>query len=319
MRVIVVSGDTSSGLSFYRYGCPFIYLERQYPNIKVDVVNTLNKDWSVLMKYDVLFLHQPFSPQSLELIEIAKSYNLKVWIDCDDLVSDVSSDNPAKLTFNETSIMYWEYCLQACDFISVSTKELKEQLSIYNINIGVVPNGFPLDVVPVKPKKATHNFITWRGSSSHYRDLIFYKDLFKTLSETKYVLNFVGQYPFMFHDILTDEKLFNFNHYGWRSMMESIQMLQNLNSKFHIIPLYNSIFNRCKSNIAWIEATLSGSVCIAPTWWEVPKIDISKQTNEIIFELDVVNDIWEQSIQMVNDKYDLVKLNSKRNEILAYI
>jgi hypothetical protein len=42
----------------------------------------------------------------------------------------------------------------------------------------------------------------------------------------------------------------------------------------HIVPLRDNAFNRCRSNLAWIEATCAGAVVIAPDWeeWRRPGI-----------------------------------------------
>jgi hypothetical protein len=36
------------------------------------------------------------------------------------------------------------------------------------------------------------------------------------------------------------------------------------------VPLHDNTFNRCKSNIAWIEASFAGTVSVVPAWWNVP-------------------------------------------------
>ena len=36
------------------------------------------------------------------------------------------------------------------------------------------------------------------------------------------------------------------------------------------VPLHDNPFNRAKSNIAWIEGSYAGAVCVVPAWWNVP-------------------------------------------------
>jgi hypothetical protein len=36
------------------------------------------------------------------------------------------------------------------------------------------------------------------------------------------------------------------------------------------VPLHDNTFNRCKSNISYIEASFAGAVCVAPAWWSAP-------------------------------------------------
>ena len=36
------------------------------------------------------------------------------------------------------------------------------------------------------------------------------------------------------------------------------------------VPLADNLFNRCKSNIAWIEGSYAGATCVVPSWWNVP-------------------------------------------------
>jgi hypothetical protein len=41
-----------------------------------------------------------------------------------------------------------------------------------------------------------------------------------------------------------------------------------------IVPLEDEVFNRCKSNIAWLETARSGTITVAPFWesWAVPGV-----------------------------------------------
>jgi hypothetical protein len=53
----------------------------------------------------------------------------------------------------------------------------------------------------------------------------------------------------------------------WNQNFMSYQIqLRGTSPDYIVVPLVNDAFNRCKSNIAWIEATNAGAVTIAPSY-----------------------------------------------------
>jgi hypothetical protein len=91
------------------------------------------------------------------------------------------------------------------------------------------------------------------------------------------------------------------------------------------VPLADSIFNRCKSNIAWIEGSFAGAVCLVPDWeeWQMPgtvrysnpaeygeKMKLLLNNN---FNYRKYNDLsWEY----IMDNLTLSRVNGQRIEIL---
>ena len=321
-RILVLSNDNSAS-AFYRHGMPFIYLEK-YNNVRVDHVSNATMDWSLLCKYDILFIWTPYKKNHLDIIEVAKNLKLKVWVDCDDHLLKINTDNPAYVHYDITAQRYFTLCLQAADLVTVSTAELKNELAGFNQNIHIVRNGFPLELTPIKPSKAIHNFITWRGSAHHKRDLAEFSSEIIDIYKTKdWVFNFVGEYPSVLHDS-NDIPLIKFKHYPWKhDVLHSFQTLQMLSSKIHIVPLVDTVFNRSKSNIAWIEATLAGSICVVPDWEEWPEYtfryndkETFKKAIESLIDNNADSNAWELSWSLLNDHYDLKKVNNIRKQLI---
>jgi hypothetical protein len=67
------------------------------------------------------------------------------------------------------------------------------------------------------------------------------------------------------------------------------------------VPLYNNLFNRCKSNIAYIEGSYWGAVCVVPEWWGHLPGALTYKDNQSYYE--VVRDA-------LSGKVDLTKMNN---------
>lgn len=83
------------------------------------------------------------------------------------------------------------------------------------------------------------------------------------------------------------------------------QRLIQLKPHFVVFPLEDNTFNRCKSNIAAIEATVAGAVCISPDYMpefgEIPRIAYhpNGEENSLFSTLEWINnndvsDIWQR-------------------------
>ncbi len=61
---------------------------------------------------------------------------------------------------------------------------------------------------------------------------------------------------------------------GFLGHTEYIRSMKTLEHAIQIVPLADTLFNRCKSNIAWIDASQVGARTVAPDWeeWRKPGV-----------------------------------------------
>jgi hypothetical protein len=92
-----------------------------------------------------------------------------------------------------------------------------------------------------------------------------------------------------------------------------------------IVPLANHMFNQCKSNIAWFEATYAGAACVAPGYMpEFNKpgvltynsIDEFKDIMRKIMSKEIdVNAKVRESETYIMTNYNLQDMNKKRVDL----
>jgi hypothetical protein len=71
---------------------------------------------------------------------------------------------------------------------------------------------------------------------------------------------FIGQYPWMFTDEISSDKLF---FVAGSEPYKYHQTLLSIAPEFMVVPLVDTKFNHAKSNIAWIEGTWAGAKVFA--------------------------------------------------------
>ena len=284
---------------------------------------------------DIAFLQRPFTSQHVTLAEMIKDNGAKLWVDYDDDLFSVPSDNPAYNIYGQEGIQknIAKICAMA-DVITVSTGFLKRRLEKLNKNIIVVQNAVNDRLFKRgeyrKPDERTKEFINWRGSDTHQRDLMIHLEQFHNLGklalEKKFYWHFIGHNPWYITDALPRE-----NVYVVKAMdvMDYHQLIKNIEPTIQIVPLHDSIFNHSKSNIAWLEGSYSGAVTVAPNWEEWKQDDamlLYDSPEEFGEKLGVAIDggvdlekCYERSWEIINEKYILSKVNHKRYEIVQML
>ena len=93
MNILFLLYDRTEANSFYRSGGIATDLARQTGHkITVERWNEYEVQWQTLLQYDVLFLQRAFTDKALGVLRYAKSLGLKVWVDYDDNLLNVSPE-----------------------------------------------------------------------------------------------------------------------------------------------------------------------------------------------------------------------------------
>lgn len=275
IKILMVIPNQGDATSFYRAIGPFAALAREH-EISMSFVSAI--DWSMLDMVDFVFLQRPWTDEHLKLAKMCNIFRKPLWVDYDDLLFDVPVDNPSHAAFNrpnvKTNIVE---ITRLATVVTVSTKQLKDCLQVprapLNQRVYVVPNAFNDQMAhlirPFKFKK----HVNWRGTATHMRDVLTYGgpliDYSRKNLDTTFT--FVGFDPWMVTEAMPPK---NTVIVPGLSMLEYFEFMSATNPSVQHVPLADSMFNRCKSNIAWIEGAVAGAVCIGPNWpeWKRPGI-----------------------------------------------
>lgn len=276
IKLLALLPGPNDGTSWYRGAGPFNAMRNE---IEFDVAPADTEyDWSVLGQYDVIFMQRPFDNKHVNTATTALQMGKKLWVDYDDLLFEIPKDNPAYSLYMTLGVhANMSFFLNNAHVLTYSTEFLRDEMSKRQWVIPtdqiveVIPNAFDNTLLKIHDFCEFNNLV-WRGSHTHQNDIfVHHQDIVNAVNQNNTQVHFVGWNPFF---ISTQIK--KSTHHEWKGkLMQYMTHLSRGNSgnawgATYIVPLADNNFNRAKSNIAWIEATMAGACCIAPPWneWE---------------------------------------------------
>ena len=320
-RILFICPDKTDPTAFYRAsGITHDLAEQSGHIIHTIAWNEIAVSWQTLSNYDLLFLQRPFTKVAVDICAYAKDMNRPVWIDYDDNLWELNPENKAFHTYNDANTKeYVKECVKAADAVTVPTEYLRQIYGPYNKNTQVIPNAFNENIIKRPELKPREKKVLWRGPESHIYDLMTYaKEINQASAEfPEYEFIFMGYYPWFLSE--TDNK-------GYLPGLDIImyhKRIFDLAPTLMHVPLHDNSFNRCRSNIAFIEGSYAGAVCVVPAWWNLPYAMTYQNGPEyyeamrlvLSGEVDAVKmnaEAWEY----IMDCLTLKKVNQKRADLI---
>lgn len=332
IRITGIVSTPTSAVSLYRSVGVFPRLREHFPSIVFRWRDRI--DWRHLVDTDILYVQRPMYDHDQDAIRLAKQLGIPIWLDFDDLVTDVPESNPRHAIFANPKVKrVIDSCLRMADVITVTTESLRDDLGLQIGNrskIHLVPNAlndrwFKLNIEK-NPERS--NTVVWRGGQSHDQDLMEYQAEIAHLTyqfpSTEFV--FMGN-PFWGAVKACNPE--NTRIMPAQDVLSYFQILKALAPKLVIVPLADHPFNRCKSNIAWLEATYAGALTLGPSWreWARPgllsykdKDEFAKQAAWVIKEENPLDeftaDLFYASKAFVMENLTLEEVNRQRVQIV---
>jgi glycosyltransferase involved in cell wall biosynthesis len=223
------------------------------------------KLYSAFKFFDCLIFQRIQNVEAIALIDKFKKRfpNVKVITEIDDCIGEVSIDS---------TLPWRDHHRWACEQISrsdaviTSTEYLRDSIDFIvkdKIPVHVAPNCVNSDIwnpkVDIKLNKKKR--IGYVGGASHDEDFrIVYRGLKPHLDSDRFklVIRSGGFRPIW----LKEHKNIDFDHVNWH-ISEFPQKLANLNLDIGVAPLRDCEFNRCKSNIKYLEMASVGVPLVA--------------------------------------------------------
>ena len=293
--------------------------------------------WATMDLADVLFLQRPFTKDHTTMGKVCQKMGRKLWCDWDDDLFTVPTDNPSHGTYSDKDTQMSVAILAAmADVVTVSTPVLAKRFNSIREKAGmpecvVIPNALSDHFIqkrqPRLNEKKRRKLIFWRGSASHQADLdsveaqireFMLSDFGKT-----WTLHFMGYRPYRITNEIPPERCIVG---GGMDVIDYNDYFMTLQPGITIVPLCDHEFNHSKSNICWLEATLSQSLVVAPDFeeWRRPGIFNYKEPKDFREALMAAMDCVEnESYSRVDESWDFIlknlllsQSNEKRWEIL---
>lgn len=221
------------------------------------------QDW--VRKADIVVIQAVHSPRSLGLFQALKDLcpNTPIITEMDDDVTWTPANHPASTHYNPTMPLVGIAIeqLKLSDGLFVTTPWLKEVYSEYNDSICLAPNGIDFGAWgKIKPQNRSGIRIGWSGGASHYDDLKLIEPTIRYLSDKYRDIKFI----FMHYcpDFLRGIKgVVHINK--WARIDRYPKAIASQDFDIGIAPLADNLFNRCKSNLRWLEYSALGIPTVA--------------------------------------------------------
>lgn len=330
-KILIQTPYASDANSFWRCIGPMSYLAKNSEG-EIEIYCPPEKSvltWSSLDQFDLIFMHRPCRPEDLVLMQVARNMNVPVWIDYDDWLFHIPDWNPNRGSYHNPGIQHiMATCLACADIVTTSTQALAKEFLELNKNTILVPNAYRSDLFPFRKKDPPDRkqIFAWRGTNTHEGDLLSIGDSFSKLPAK---IHFMGGPPY---SVLARMKPESYALMPMTDPMLYWKSIYDLSPKVLLFPLFDLFFNRCKSNIAWIESVHAGALCVAPdnmSEWRHPGVigysphdsesflDASRQVMGMN-EAEVRNAVSD-AYEYIRSKYDISIINEIRVEILKSV
>ena len=309
IRILSIDNPKADGVSWWRNIRPLTELQRAHEDVDVRFFGE-NVPLHEILAADVVIMYRPVTAQSLEFVERCKVLGKKVIIDIDDNLWRLPPGHPSEADYNQHATTLRKI-YSICDGVWCSTDPLMDFADARDGRGVVVQNAVLPDDLPANPSPY-RGFVCWRGSQSQHADIE--NEQAKAIYNENVILFerwfFWGYHP-------ASMRSANSKGLPRVGLVEYIFGLpiQNINIMWK--PLQENQFNDAKSNIAWIEATLAGAICVTnyatkPGWeWAIDHFTDNQ---------DFIASQWAASKAAIIDHYNLLKVNEVRyNHILKVL
>ncbi|MCL5884014.1 MAG: glycosyltransferase, partial [Deltaproteobacteria bacterium] len=221
-------------------------------------------DVDVLDHSDIVVIQRDFpSRKTMGSIGRIFSSGKPVVYDIDDLLLDLPAGHVSRkiMEKNRTSMIE---VLSRADAVTVSTEELREALSPYGDAIHVLPNLIDERIWDrrIPPSGPGPVVVGFSGTISHGNDLALIEEAVIEISERhgdRVAFRFMG---------CTRERIASLPGYSYIQFEPAYRSyaraLQASGIEIGLVPLEDNPFNRCKSNIKWLEYAACGIVGVYP-------------------------------------------------------
>ena len=311
-------------LTAYAYGaCSFYRSMGVLPHTGYQIDLLQKVSFEFLMGGNIFYVERPDRNDLLQAIRAAKKLNMKIWIDFDDDLFCLPSDNSCANHYNNLNVQkIMVESIKLSDVVTVATEEIKNQLLKYNKNIIVIENAFNNFNFKFKKNLSKNKIVMWRGSETHVNDLYTYKD------EINGCMKKYKDWDFLFFGKLPWLLMKNFvkkEEIQPQYIIDYFDYIYNINPSVFIVPLVFNKFNLSKSNIAWIEGTYSGAVCLAPDMpeWRRPGIvnystcrEFYQNLNMLMSDEGYREENYYKSFEYIKKNLLLSDINKKRIKII---
>lgn len=289
------------GVIWWRDARPFLALDKMYGD-KLEIHHVSESvDLRILMPADVVVMFRPTTEKAFNFLKICRRFGAKIILDIDDDLWHIPATHPDFGHFSEYRERLHEIYGFA-DTVWTSTEHLLYAADCLDrgevMQNAVLPEELPDRSLPWKSVAA------WRGHSKHISDLMSAEtqEWYRRSAPIYEHFVFAGYFPPLPHGA----------NARFVKGVDAITYFVTLRQGFANViwkPLEECKFNDGKSNIAAIEATMGGGVCVTnyagKPGWEFALPEFTNDPDEIAAA-------WEKARDCILGDYNLLEVTERR-------
>jgi len=312
-RILLATKNQNDTTGYLRAMGPFTHASLRELVLPITPPQGYNwlQEWTHFYDVDCVYLHRPYTLMDEHIMHQCKLLGIPLWVDHDDDLQHVPNQNPHHKLFTDDRVIKESFRL--ADILTFGSSLYCEYvIKNYGVEGLHIPNA--LDDRLLKFKKPfnktsdiSHWKCAWRGSESHLSDLLFFQnEIDEAVSKNyeKWFFWFLGINPFWL-------KPPAYEYRNQLNLFDYYQTITNLNAQIHWVPLEDNFFNRVKSNLSWLDATLAGSAVLAPNFPEFRCPGIA------LYDANIKRDFYREFMGMFNRGMD--ELEKMHNFSWEYI
>lgn len=322
-------GNRMSGVTLHRITLPLAYMSDIVGQVTdIPTIEMLEENW------DILFYNR-LSPLDQDWEEVHKQMNCKIVMDMDD-----------DWLLPPNHLNYYDYLerkpiiennFRYADLVTCTNQNIADRIYPFNKNIQIFPNALPYGYHQFTEDKREDERVRifWAGGVTHQHDLEILKYPLQRLkplaSKIKMVL---GGYNDT--DALTKylwDQMFNSFTCNGQLPYTKLHSLEPINYMQHyewadimLVPLENSRWHSCKSNLKLLEAACKKVPVIcskvepytldmtAPVLWVEKQTDWFKHIKDLILNPNKRIEYGEKIHEWAKKNYNLFEVNKGRKQ-----
>ena len=317
IKVLVIQSPQINGVTWWRCFRPLSLLRKQYRG-EIDFAFK-HKDLSPvdLDFHDIILILRATTPDIIDYLGLAKRKGIPFIADLDDDLLHLPPSHPQYHEYARNRSIIEQF-FRLADRVWVSTEQLLYVTDAIERGT-VIPNAILPTDLPDSPAPDRNRW-AWRGSSVHLEDVMAHAEWYNRIKPQPQEFAWIGWVPPLDH-------LPNARFLPYESDVETY-FTSLRRQQYNVIwkPLVDNPFNRAKSNIAWLEATMGGGVCVTnfapdepipkPAGWEF----CIREMYSLDWEKEKAVETWRKSRATILENYNLHTVNELRfNDIKSLV
>lgn len=306
IKVLVVDDPRLDGVSWWRNARPFAALDKLYGDALDIKQVTEAVDVRELMTADVVVRFRPTTKNAYDFLQVCKELGCKLILDVDDDLWHVPPTHPVFGDFLEFRERLADIYALA-DAIWVSTEHLLYSTDCLDRG-EVMQNAVLEEELPERPLPYK-GIAAWRGNDIQVSDITsdYAKKWYRVWADKYEHWIFAGYFPDLEHG----------NGARFVKRQSPLAYFLGLKRGFANVlwkPMQDNLFNDGKSNIALIEATMSGAACVTnyagKPGWETALPEFTTDPEEIAAT-------WAAAKDDILKNYNLREVTRRRFESIV--